>query len=133
MVAFANAFLEEIIEGNLVINLMWIDITDRGKNICRIAVALRPFGECLTLIVVFQEIILDNFPSPLMIAVARLRAIMRFSQHKNLVPCARIILTHVWVKVDVLRGSKSIIIYNNRHKNHIKKNQAALKKSASVL
>ena len=39
MVAFANAFLEEIIEGNLVINLMWIDITDRGKNICRIAVA----------------------------------------------------------------------------------------------
>ena len=112
MVAFTNAFLEEIIEGNFIVNFVRIYITDRSKNICRIAVALRPFRECRSLIVVSQEILLDHLTSPLVIAVVRLRTIMRFAKHKNLVMSARIILTHIWVKVNVLRRRKKRIKIN---------------------
>ena len=42
--------LKEIVEGDFVVNFVRICITDRSKNICRIAVTLRPFGERRSLV-----------------------------------------------------------------------------------
>ena len=46
----ADTFLKEIVEGDFVVNFVRICITDRSKNICRIAVTLRPFGERRSLV-----------------------------------------------------------------------------------
>lgn len=79
MVAFADTFLKEIVEGDFVVNFVRICITGRGKNICRIAVALRPFGERSSLVKVFEEIFFYDFTSSLVVAIVRLRTIMRLT------------------------------------------------------